>query len=191
VYCNQILYHTSIVFTKAQVNLIKHIRMLWEQHGVWTRSAITSLVFDLPNVDAVIERLLRNPVDFEHILRVYYGERIAAKFRDLLREHLVVAADLVKAAKAGDADSAAEAERIWYANADSIAELFGKINPYWSQKQWRMMMYQHLSLVKSEAVQMLSEQYVDSTAVYDEIEMQALGMADVMAEGIIKQFQIY
>jgi len=89
----------KVYFTKAQVYLMNYIRMLWEQHGVWTRSTITSLVFSLPNLDSVMDRLLRNPVDFEHVLQYYYGKRISSKFRDLLTEHLVVAADLVKAAK--------------------------------------------------------------------------------------------
>ena len=134
--------------------------------------------------------MLRNPIDFQHLLQFYYGEEIALKFRDLLTEHLVVAADLVKAAKAGDANAAAKAEKIWYANADEIAVFLGEINPYWSQEHWRKMMYHHLALVKQEAVNMLTGQYEDSVKVYDEIEIQALGMADVMAGGIIKQFYI-
>ncbi len=189
-YYNQYFCDTTVIFTKPQVNLMNYIRMLWEQHGVWTRSTITSLVFGLPDEEFVIARLLRNPVDFEHALKPYYGTRIAARFRDLLTEHLVVAADLVRAAKAGDNIVAAEAERRWYANADAIAALLGSINPYWSEQQWRMMLYQHLALVKAEAVEMLAGRYEASIAVYDQIEIQALGMADIMAAGIIKQFRI-
>jgi hypothetical protein len=189
-YCNQNFLYIPAMFTKAQVDLMNHIRMLWEQHGVWTRAAIVSIVFGLPNEESVINRLLRNPVDFEYALKPYYGEMIASKFRDLLTEHLVVAADLVKAAKAGDSSAAAESERLWYANADAIAAFLGKINPYWSQEQWRMMMYDHLALVKAEAVDTLSGRYEASAAVYDQIEVQALGMADVMSKGIIKQFRI-
>lgn len=188
-YYNQCCYHTP-VYTQAQVNLMNQMRMLWEQHGVWTRSTITSLVFGLPDTEFVVARLLRNPVDFEHVLQIYYGAVIATRFRDLLTEHLVLAADLVKAAKAGDNIAAAEAERKWYANADAIAALLGSINPYWSEQQWRMMMHQHLALVKAEAVEMLAGHYAASIAVYDQIEIQALGMADVMAAGIIKQFHI-
>lgn len=178
------------MFTKTQVNLMNHIRLLWEQHSVWTRSAITSLVFGLPNVNFVVDRLLRNPVDFEHALKPYYGGKIASKFRDLLTEHLVVAADIVKAAKVGNDNAAAEAERIWYANADAIAAFLGNINPYWSQENWKKMLYHHLALVKAEAVYMLTSRFENSVAVYDEIEIQALGMADVMSQGIIKQFHI-
>ena len=53
-----------------------------------------------------------------------------------------------------------------------------------------MMMFHHLRLVKAEAVYMLTGDYEVSVAVYDQIEIQALGMADVMAAGIIKQFRI-
>lgn len=185
----QNFYHKPIVFTKAQVDLRNHLRMLWEQHDVWTWSTIISLVFGLPVADSVVARLLRNPVDFEHALQPYYGERIAAKFRDLLTEHLVIAADLVKAAKAGDNEAAAEAERKWYANADAIAVFLGNINPFWSQEQWRMMMFRHLALVKAEAVNMLTGQYEASIAAYDENELHTLTMADIMAAGI-KQFNI-
>lgn len=190
-YYNQNFYHSPVMCTKAKVDLRNHFRMLWEQHDVWTRSTITSLVFNLPDVDPVVSRLLRNPVDFEHALQPYYGEKIAAKFRDLLTEHLTIAADIVKASKAGNTQAAAEAERKWYANADAISVLLGSINPYWSQEDWRMMLYQHLALVKAEAVDMLTGQYQAGVAVYDQIEAQSLGMADVMAEGIIKQFYIY
>ncbi|OPY56018.1 MAG: hypothetical protein A4E55_02339 [Pelotomaculum sp. PtaU1.Bin035] len=170
---------------------MNHFRMLWEQHDVWTRSTIVSIVFGLPDVDFVVARLLCNPVDFEHALQPCYGERIAAKFRDLLKEHLVIAADLVKASKAGNASAAAEAERKWYANADAIAVFLGSINPFWSEEQWRRMMFRHLALVKAQAVNMLSGNYAASIAAYDENEIHTLGMADVMAEGIIKQFNIY
>jgi hypothetical protein len=38
-----------------------------------------------------------------------------------MRDHLVLAATLVKAAKAGNSQAAAEAEKKWYTNADEIA----------------------------------------------------------------------
>lgn len=177
-------------YTRAQVDLMNLMRMLWEQHDVWTRSTIVSLVFDLPDTQYVVARLLRNPVDFENALRPYYGVRIAAEFRDLLRDHLLIAADIVTAAKAGDTQAVEEAERRWFANADAIAALLGRINPYWSERQWRAMLYQHLNLVKEEAVQMLAGNYEAAVAVYDQIELQSLEMADVLSEGIIRQFNV-
>jgi hypothetical protein len=176
-------------FTKTQVDIMNYIRVLWEQHSVWTRSAITSLVFDLPNENYVVDRLLQNPVDFYNILEVFY-ENSALEFQELLTEHLVLAADIIVASKEGDEEGAKQAEQLWYENADAIAAFLGSINPYWSNEQWKEMLYNHLDLVKAEAVSMLTGQYEESISIYDDIEIQALGMADVMSQGIIKQFEI-
>ena len=174
--------------SKAELDLKNVMRKLWEQHMLWTRLTITSIIKDLPDVDLVTNRLLRNPIDFKKALKPFYGDEIASKFSVLLTSHLVIAAELVKAAKAGYNKEAADAEKRWYANADEIAAFLSRINPYWSQEDWRTMLYEHLKMTKSEAVNILSNNYAESIAEYDEIENQGLKMADVMAEGIVKQF---
>lgn len=178
----------SAGITASQVQLSNMIRLLWEQHVVWTRLVIVSMANSLPDVDLVTKRLLRNPVDFEQALRPLYGDRIAAAFRELLTSHLVIAAELVKAAKAGDNRAAADAERRWYENADQIAAFLASINPCWSQEEWRTMLHRHLALTKNEAVFILTGDYAAGIATFDEIEKQALQMADVMTRGIIRQF---
>jgi hypothetical protein len=183
--------HTPKKFTEAQIDISNEIRMLWEQHGFWTRSAVMSIALDLPDEDFVVKRLLQNPKDFEQALKPFYGNELASKFSDLLTSHLTIAAQLVEAAKSGDNMLASDIEKQWYANADEIAAFLGSINPYWSQVDWKMMLHKHLELVKAEAVDMLTKDFEASIKVYDEIERQALEMADVMSRGIIRQFYIY
>ncbi|MCB2355264.1 acetylglutamate kinase [Clostridium estertheticum] len=149
---------------------------------------LISIIKDLPDVDFVTNRLLRNPIDFGRALEVFYGYEIASQFSDLFKNHLVIAVQLVKAAKAGDSKGSADAEKRWYANADEIAVFLSRINPYWSQENWKTMLYEHLRMTKSEAVNILNNNDEKSITEYDEIEKQALKMADVMAEGIAKQF---
>jgi len=174
--------------SKAEVDLRNVIRKLWEQHIVWTRMTLISMIKDLPDVDFVTNRLLQNPIDFKNVLKKFYGDDIASKFSDSFKNHLVIAAELVKAAKAGYSKEAADAEKRWYANADEIANFLSRINPYWSEEYWRTMLYEHLKMTKSEAVNILTNNYEKGITDYDEIENQALKMADVMADGIIKQF---
>ncbi|MPM06695.1 hypothetical protein SDC9_52998 [bioreactor metagenome] len=171
--------------------LSEQMRLLWMEHIFWTRLAILSTAFNLPDAGAVTARLLRNPKDFEAALKQYYGAEAAAKFADLLTDHLTIAAELVTAAKAGDTAAATDAERRWYENADEIAAFLGEINPYWSQREWRKMLYDHLSLTKDEAVDILTGNYEGSISVFENIEHQALAMADMMAGGIVKQFPQY
>lgn len=179
---------TSSGITESKVMLSNKFRELWEQHTVWTRATIISMVFDLPDVKFVTNRLLQNPEDFGNAFRVYYGDRVGSKLRDLIREHLVIAAQLVQAAKTGDNKAEAEIEKKWYANGDEIAAFLGSINPYWSEEDWRRMYRKHLGLVKSQTVTLLTKNYSNEASVYDELEAQALEMADTMSQGIIRQF---
>lgn len=174
--------------SKSEADLNKHLRLLWEQHVFWTRLFIISAAFGLPDEQPVTNRLLRNPEDFKAALKPLYGEQTASRFAELLRNHLVIASELVKAAKAGDTGAAEKAEKDWYANADEIAKFLGSINPFWSASEWREMLHEHLALTKTEAVNILSGKYEDSITVFDKIERQALEMADVMTDGITKQF---
>lgn len=175
-------------YTCKQVRLMNKFRMLWEQYDVWTRETINGIIFELPNLNLVIARLLRNPGDFSEVFKKFYGPRIAGRLKELFTEHLVLAADLVNAAKAGDNEAVERIEREWFENAEMIAKFFGNINPFWSRKEWREMMFEHLNLVKAEATLLLEGNFEANIAVYDKIEKQTLEMADEMAEGIIKQF---
>jgi hypothetical protein len=132
---------------------------------------------------------LRNPKDFADLLEQFYGRNVADRFDNLFTAHLTIASDLVKAAKEGNTQQAAEIERRWYANADEIAAFLASINPYWSRDTWQKMLHEHLSMTKTEAVDLITKQYDKSVETFDEIEWQALGMADVMQQGLARQFE--
>jgi hypothetical protein len=149
---------------------------------------IISIAFDLSDVEPTTNRLLRNAPDFARLFGRFYGDKIASKFGLLLKDHLVIAAELVKAAKAGNSKAAADAERRWYANADEIVCFLNHINSYWSVEHMREMWYEHLKLTKEEAVARLNKDYAKDIAIFDQIEKEALMMADNFSNGIISQF---
>ncbi|KWX79327.1 acetylglutamate kinase [Paenibacillus riograndensis] len=175
-------------FSRAQVNLILHMRTLWEQHVAWTRMVIRSIVFDLPDTEVTVARLLQNGPDMGDALKPFYGAAAGDAYGQLIKEHLVIAADLVKAAKAGDQAAAAATEKKWYANGDQIVEFLSRLNPYLPKEDFRKMFYQHLALTKAEAVTLLQKDYKQSVQLYDAIEKGALVMADMISTAIIKQF---
>jgi hypothetical protein len=174
--------------SQAAVDLRECLRLLWEQHVYWTRLVIISIAMGLPDEEPTVKRLLRNPGDFARLFGHFYGGRIAAEFKHLLTDHLTIAAELVKAAKAGDSKAAADAEKRWYENGDAIVCFLNHINPSWSVRQLRAMWYEHLALTKEEAVARLGKNYPKDIATFDRIEQEALMMADEFARGIICQF---
>ncbi|MGE5552068.1 MAG: acetylglutamate kinase [Bacteroidota bacterium] len=143
------------------------MRMLWEQHAAWTRMTIISIAEGLADEDLVTKRLLRNPADIAAVFRPLYGNEVAGRVQDLITTHLVLAAQLVKEAKAGDSAAAAETERKWYANADEIAAFLSAINPYWSREEMTRMWHEHLALVKAQAVARLNKDYAADIAFYE------------------------
>ncbi|MGO4694522.1 LysM peptidoglycan-binding domain-containing protein [Paenibacillus sp. 2TAB26] len=179
---------SNTCISKAEVELNQTFRTLWEQHVAWTRMLIISIAEGLPDEALVTERLLRNPTDMASVFKYYYGDTVASQFDRLMREHLVLAAQLVKAAKAGNNQAAAEAEKKWYANADEIAGFMNSINPNWPKSALENMLHEHLRMTKNEAVFRLSKNYESDIEAFDQIEKQALDMADAFTAGIVTQF---
>ena len=163
---------------------------LWEEHVAWTRLTIISLVDikDPTETVATENRLLRNTKDMAEVCRMFYGEEAAAKFDELMTEHLTTAAELVQAAVAEDNAKVDEAEKRWYKNADEIAATLNTLNPNWEEKEMKNMLYDHLRLTKAEAMARLTKDYATDISTYDEIEIQARMMADGFSHGIIMQF---
>lgn len=178
----------SCTWTPSKIQLNQKLRSLWVQHIYWTRLTVNSIAGKLPDEDATVERLLRNPTDFEAALQPIYGAAIAARFAELLHDHLTIAAELVKDLQANNTAAATDANKRWHANADDIAELLSRINPYWSKEEWRKMLYEHLRLLTNEVAARLAGKYKENVATNDLIEPQAVQMADYMTNGIIQQF---
>ena len=174
--------------TCAQLRVSNTIRRLWTEHVLWTRFFIVSTAFGLPDLPFVTKRLLKNPHDFADVLRPVYGNQVAMQFDKLLTEHLMIAGQLVNAAKAGNTAEAKKQRELWYANAEEIARFLASINNQWSERVWRDLLFDHLRMTEDEAVQILTGQYEQSINEFDQIQAEALKMADVMTHGIIGKF---
>lgn len=174
--------------SQAAVVLMRDNRSLWEEHVAWTRMTIISLIYKLPDIDFVIARLLQNATDMGEMIRPLYGDTAAKRYASLIQDHLLIAADLVKAAIAGDDQAAKIAEQKWYANADEIAAFLNSVNPFLPEEEVRAMFYKHLDLTKQEAVTMIQEDFKKDIEIYDEIEKQAREMADTISDAMIKLY---
>jgi hypothetical protein len=165
------------------------MRKLWEDHITWTRLVIIGTFEDLPDLDPTVQRLLQNQVEIGNAIKPFYGEAAGEQLTALLTDHILIAAEILQAAKNGDTVALEDASERWYANADDIAEFLNAANPKsWPLEEMRSMMREHLDLTLEEAVTYLNGDYEASIAAYDEVHLQALEMADMLSDGIIKQF---
>lgn len=164
------------------------MRKLWADHVVWTRLYIISAVNGTADAQPAADRLLKNQEQIGQAIVPYYGAAAGQKLTDLLKQHILIAVDLVTAAKANDQTKFTDADQRWHANAADIATFLSGANPNWNRQAVLDMLNQHLSLTTHEAVDRLQRNYTDDVGTFDSIFNQAMMMADALSSGIIKQF---
>jgi hypothetical protein len=172
------------------------MRKLWEDHITYTRNVVISFELNdphpkvvLPDLSTVVDRLLQNQVDIGDAIKPYYGTDAGNQLTALLKEHINGAAKVLTALKTNDDAALKAALEAWYANAHDIAVFLSNANPEnWPLAEMDQMMKDHLDLTTAEAVARHGEDWGADVAAYDKVHGQALGMADMLSDGIIDQF---
>lgn len=163
-------------------------RKLWIDHVSWTRNFIISSIASLEDKDAMAERLLKNQDDIGNSIKPYYGDEAGNKLSALLREHILIASQVVDAAKNGNNSDLKKYNQLWYENADKIANFLSNANPNYSNKELRDMLYKHLDLTKNEAISRLNRDWKSDVDAYDKGEDHMVMFSDMLSDGIVKQF---
>jgi hypothetical protein len=181
--------HASPTLTKKAVALRTDMRKLWEDHITWTRLAIISLESGTPDTEATVGRLLQNQTDIGNAVKPFYGNAAGDELTRQLRSHILIAADVIAAAKEGDSVKLAGAQARWVENADAIAKVLNSVNPrFWKLAALKAEMHMHLDLTTDEAVARLKGDWTGDVAAYDKVHQHILHMSDLLADGLIKQF---
>src|SRR6266540_1706153 len=168
--------------------LTQAMRKLWADHVVYTRLYVIAAVNGTDDAQSTAARLLKNQEDIGNAIVPYYGTPAGQKLTDLLKQHILIAVDLVGAAKANDQAKFQDADRRWHQNAADLATFLSGANPNWPRQAVLDMLDQHLSLTIKEAVDRLQKNYADDVPNFDAIFNQAMMMADTLTNGIIAQF---
>jgi len=167
------------------------MRRVWMEHVWWTRNVIIGIISDLPGTPEYTARLLQNPADMMAVFAPYYtaprDRAILAQLQSLFTDHLKTGGDIVTAAKAGNTALVTQLQTQWHQNSDQIAHAFAQLNPAYDETTVRNMMYTHLQLTTNEATQNLSHQYADEVKTFDQIQAEALMMADYFTAGLLAQ----
>jgi hypothetical protein len=168
--------------------LKRDMRKLWEDHITYTRNYIISALAGLDDAKQVAQRLLENQDEIGKAIVPFYGDEAGKKLASLLRDHILIAADVVKAAKADDQEQLKAEQKKWRQNADDIAAFLSKANPNWPEKDLKAMLHEHLALTTDEVVGRIKKDWAADIAAYDKGHVHILKLADALATGIAKQF---
>lgn len=165
------------------------MRKLWSDHVAYTRLFIVSAAAGTPDKDATTQRLLQNQTDIGNAVADFYGREAGDKLTALLKDHILIAASIVTAAKAGDQAKVTSENQRWRGNATDIAKFLNGANPKnWPEATLQSAMFAHLDQTLDEATHQLKGDYAASIKDYDLAMDHILMMADTLSDGIIKQF---
>ena len=181
--------HAAAPSLEKRITFRNAMGKYWEDHITWTRLFVISALSDSPDLPQTTQRLLQNQVDIGNAIKPYYGDAAGNQLTALLRDHILIAADVVAAARAGDTSALNAHMARWQANADQIGEFLGAANPeQWPADEMKAMMREHLDLTTAEVVARLKKDWSGDIAAYDKVHLHILVLADELANGIVAQF---
>ena len=169
-------------------SLREDMRKLWTDHVVWTRDYIIAAAADAPDQQAAAGRLLKNQEDIGAAVAGFYGKAAGDQLTVLLKDHINIAVEVIKAAKAGNKAGLTAADAKWQKNGEDIADFLSKANPNWPRATLVDMMKTHLSTTTAEVTARLNKDWAADVRAFDEVYRHILMMSDALADGIVKQF---
>ena len=164
------------------------LRKLWSDHVIWTREYIVAAVAGTPDAGAAATRLLSNQEDIGVAVAGFYGQAAGDRLTGLLKEHILIAVDLVEAARTGDQSAFATHDARWTANIETIAAFLAGANPNWPEKDVLDLLALHLKLTKDEAVARITGDWAADVKAFDDIFTEILVVADTLHDGLAAQF---
>lgn len=164
------------------------LRKLWSDHVIWTRQYIVAAVAETPDAEAAAGRLLGNQDDIGQAVVPYYGPDAGKALTELLKSHIMIAVDLVAAAKSGDDAVFAQHDKRWSDNAGDIARFLAGANPHWPEADVLDLLNLHLKLTKDEVVARLTSDWAADVKAFDDIFTEAMVIADTLHDGLVAQF---
>ena len=165
-----------------------NFRRLWMEHGIWTRSYIVSAAANLEDQEIVLARLLKNQDELGNAIKPFYGEAAGTKLAQFLREDILLAGKVLEAAKANNQADLQKYNTAWYKNADDIAAFLSSTNPNWNKNVLRQLLHAHLKMITQSVLARLKKDWNGDIRAFDEGEIHLIKIADVISDGIIKQF---
>ena len=165
------------------------LRELWQYQVTWMSSYIVSALSDLEDVDIVRNKLIKNQEKIGNVIKPYYGGFAGNRLAALLREHIVVAIEIVQAKKAKNDQALQNAQEKGRKYAERISDLLSRVrSPRWDKQYLKDMFYKHLEYIDMQVDSRIQKDWASEIKAYDDGLAHVLQVSDILAEGVVHQF---
>ena len=165
------------------------MRKLWVSNAIWMREYIVNTIEADMSLDAATKRLAKSQDDIGRAFAPFYGAETGSKVTTLLRQHTSLVREMIEASMAKNTAKLTEADKRWRANADSISTLLSSVNPTnWPMATIQPVLVGGMNLTIAETNARLKRDYNADVEAFDTILAHSLNLADILSDGLIKQF---
>lgn len=172
---------------EAIMQFASGVRNLWNDQVDYTRNAITSILGNVDDINAVALRLERNQDELGEILSPYYGEAAATTAKGALKAHVALLTDIIRYKKA-ERDTA-ELEANLDANIVAIAEFLASLDPSnWPKSLVLGALTDHVKNTLLEINARVAKDWTADIDAYDSARKSVKTIADTMSCGIVDKF---
>lgn len=105
------------------------LRKLFTDHALYTKFYIESALQSLPDLDVITTRLLQNQTDIGNFVKPIIGEQNGNILAELLKEHILAAADAVNAVKGGNKTTIDDVVKKVFNNSTQVSKFLSYLNP--------------------------------------------------------------
>ncbi|HEY3386103.1 MAG TPA: hypothetical protein VGK46_06320 [Saprospiraceae bacterium] len=173
----------------AYIGLNQDMRNLWSEHMAWTLATVEAFFHHNNALTDNLNRLLQNQEDIGAAIVPYYGQVAGDQLTELLTEHINLAVPVLTAAQNGDETALGIAVTNWKNNAQDIAEFLTAANPnHWPASVTEPTMEEHIDQTIDYSVKILENNHAAANVAYDHALAHMMTLADILSEGIAKQF---
>jgi hypothetical protein len=173
---------------QAPFALNKNLGKIWKDHMNYARNYMISALSHLGDANLGAESLPGNLDNLKEAVRPYFGEKAGRELEALVREHILVTAAFVHAAKLGKHGNPTAAKKQWNTNADKLAALLSGIHPSWQKETLVESLEKHLLFTSQEIVSRHHRDWDAAEQAREKGVAQMHTLADMVTSGIIRDF---
>ncbi len=184
----QLISNNNCTISEKRCALRTDMRKMWAEHVWLEREYLITSFANLPEVQVIIDNLMRNASDISQAMAPYYGKEASSTLTTLLKDHILISFDVATAARANDKETLKNMDAKWHANADDIAAFLSNANPYWKLKEMKEMMHKHLKLITNEVNERIDQDWNGEIKAAQKVLEEMMMFADMLTSGIVQQF---
>ena len=159
----------------------EYFSKLWHDHVRLTRDVMVATFNNDPNLNNLVDSLLKNQEDMGNAIDKYYPSS-APIITQVLKEHITQAKDILDDLKYKRLGRLSSDINRWYANADKFSEIMMTINPAWNLKSH---MQEHLRVLERQSIyEWIGAKKLSLDIYNDRVIPNAQTMADHIAAGL-------